>query len=51
MTVDEVEKFRKGERMSVRRGSENFGRMIDEKSGCVSVRLLQYRWWKRKRKT
>ena len=29
--------------MSVRRGSENFERMIDEKSGRVIVRLLQYR--------
>ena len=33
MTVDEAHKFRKGERMSVRRGSENFERMIHEKSG------------------
>ena len=41
MTKDEVGKFRKGERTSVKRGSEYFGRTREEKGGCVSVRLLQ----------
>ena len=34
MTKDKIGKFTEGERTSVRRGSENFGRMREEKSGC-----------------
>ena len=37
---DEVGKFRKGER-SVRKGKENFGKLREKKSECVSVRSLQ----------
>ena len=40
VTADEVGKFRKGERMSMRRRNENFGRTREEKSGWLSVRLL-----------